>query len=101
MEHVYVDEPREYGAFQINPSARKYGSKWCHLWCDRGFEKDLHEVAEAIGLKRSWYQSKSNFSHYDIVPTKRAEAIKAGATPMNVKEWAKNFLEKWHQEHDE
>jgi hypothetical protein len=42
-------------------------------------EAELHQMAQAIGLRRAWYQG----DHYDLVPTKRAEAIRRGAVPVD------------------
>ena len=43
---------------------------------------ELHEMAERIGLKYSWFQTGS-FDHYDITPPKRALAIQLGAIATN------------------
>lgn len=39
---------------------------------------ELHALAARIGLKRSWFQG----DHYDLVPSKRAAALAAGATEL-------------------
>lgn len=36
-------------------------------------------MAKRLGLKRVWFQSNSRTPHYDLVPSKRALAIKYGA----------------------
>lgn len=43
--------------------------------------EELHAMADAIGLKRSWFQAAppASFPHYDIAQSKRAEAINLGA----------------------
>lgn len=47
----------------------------CHMFSlDLG---KLHQVAAFIGLKRSWFQDTS-LPHYDLVPSKRTQAIQAG-----------------------
>lgn len=99
LEHVYVDNVITYEKFQITKKAQRHGNKWGHLWCDPGFEEDLHKVAMAIGMDRSWFQNKINFPHYDIVAGKRHQAIAEGAQQMDLKEWCKKFMERWHQEH--
>ncbi len=77
------------------------GKPSCHLWCDRGEEEELHELAESIGLRRAWYQkarrlvetatplecSHCGLSHYDLTPGKRALALKAGATETDLAKW--------------
>ena len=69
---VYVDEIVKY------PWARapfKGGS--CHMTADT--LEELHELAQRIGLKREWFQAKSNVPHYDLTPSRRALAMEAGA----------------------
>lgn len=66
---VFVDEP-------VWPYR---GMLMCHMMPEVGGEEELHKMAEALGLKRSWYQTKSTVPHYDICKTKRAAAIKLGA----------------------
>ena len=56
------------------------GMKMSHMIADT--EEELHEMAEEIGLKRSWYQG----DHYDVSISKRREAIKAGAEPVSWKD---------------
>jgi hypothetical protein len=45
----------------------------CHMIADT--EKELHEMADKIGIQRKWYQG----DHYDISKGKRELAVKAGA----------------------
>lgn len=72
---VYVDEIREYP------------KKWCHMWCDGNLD-ELHAMADQIGLKRGWFQTKRfDFLHYDLVPSKRSLALKRGAEFMPLKDW--------------
>lgn len=74
---VYVDEIREYP------------KKWCHMWCDGDLD-ELHAMADRIGLKRSWFQTKNTrFLHYDPVPSKRALALRHGAEFMRLEDWIK------------
>lgn len=40
---------------------------------------ELHVFAEAIGLKRAWFQG----DHYDVCQSKRKEAIDLGALPVS------------------
>jgi len=71
---VYVDKAR----FPHN----KRDEMWCHLFADDLDE--LHEFAEKIGLKRNWFQHppKASYPHYDLSPSFRAKALKAGALLM-------------------
>ncbi len=57
----------------------------CHMWTD-GDPEELHVFAESIGLKRVWFQPATkprSLSHYDLVPTKRAAAVAAGAIELD------------------
>jgi hypothetical protein len=84
---LYVDK-----LFQALPTgtAKKHGKQWCHLWpTDATPEslQELHEMALAIGLKRSYFQNHKWFPHYDLVPSKRKLAIKQGAIEKSLPEW--------------
>lgn len=69
---VYVDtlwatEPR-----------RGWPYKWsCHLTADS--IEELHQFAEAIGMKRAWFQDHPTFPHYDLTKTRRIAAVRHGA----------------------
>ncbi|WP_122711357.1 DUF4031 domain-containing protein, partial [Pseudomonas viridiflava] len=49
---VYVDEE----------GIRWRGREWCHLVADSLDE--LHAFAARLGLRRSWFQSKTYYPHY-------------------------------------
>ncbi len=74
---IYVDALQTYGqgAVRLAPNARQ----WCHMATDdhspEGIER-LHLAAEAIGLRRQWFQNKPNHPHYDLTATKRAAALR-------------------------
>lgn len=75
---IYVDTIRHY------PSCKLPYKHWCHLATDGDLE-ELHAFAGRIGLQRTWFQpSKSGqFPHYDLVPSKREQAIQSGAIPVD------------------
>lgn len=50
----------------------------CHLFTDPGSLDDLHEFARAIGLQPQWLHD-AIMPHYDIVESKRVNAISKGA----------------------
>lgn len=79
---VYVDElikwPNAQGIF-------KNGS--CHLSADT--TEELHAFAKKLGLKRSWFQNHKLLAHYDLVPSKREQAIKLGAIAEGAMEGAR------------
>ena len=55
----------------------------CHMIAST--EKELHEMADKIGINRRWFQDKS-IPHYDISKGKRELAIKHGARCVTIKE---------------
>lgn len=88
---IYVDE-----IMTIWPKSRfvaKFGNQWCHMTCDGDIE-ELHALAEKIGLKRQWFQSKSSTPHYDLTPTYREKALQAGAVEKSARDQAKERLQK-------
>lgn len=48
----------------------------CHMIADTLDE--LHEMADAIGMRREWFQPRS-FPHYDLSLSRRALAVGRGA----------------------
>lgn len=46
---------------------------------------ELHAMADAIGIKRKWFQSESH-PHYDICQSKRKLAIQNGAIEIGRRE---------------
>jgi hypothetical protein len=86
---IYVDDIIDWPG-DIAPQAKKFGKKWCHLWCDPGEEEQLHAFAKKIGLRREYYQLHRIVNHYDLIPSKRELAIFQGARPMQMIEWFKS-----------
>jgi Protein of unknown function (DUF4031) len=74
---VYVDDMRaQYGRLVM-----------CHMLADD--DESLHAMADAIGVKRRWWQAPpKHSSHYDICLSKRALAIQHGAIPITMREAA-------------
>lgn len=91
---VYVDD-----SF-IPARVGRHASRWCHLFADT--QEELHEFAESIGLRRSWFQPgkplkggrPSHLWHYDVTEGKRAEAVKAGAVEVTWRESVKIMAER-------
>lgn len=52
------------------------GMKMCHMLADT--LEELHAMADALGLRRAWFQPLST-PHYDIPQSKRRLAIELGA----------------------
>jgi hypothetical protein len=44
--------------------------------------EELHAMAGKIGMKRSWFQNHRLLPHYDLVPSRRAVAIRLGAVEV-------------------
>ncbi len=79
---VYVDDIVDYHkTVPACPNARR----WCHMATDGPIE-ELHAMAERIGLKREWFQDPNRFPHYDLVVSRRALAVKAGAVEVSGRE---------------
>lgn len=83
---ILVDGVTEY------ETALRY-KKWSHMVSDTSAE-ELHAFAARLGLKREWSQErpKSSAHHYDIVPSKRALALRLGAVAVTSRELvARNY----------
>lgn len=79
---VYVDSITDYTGV-----TRLRWKEWCHMVADT--DEELHAMADKIGLKRAWFQSKPGKrrgNHYDLIPTKRKLAIKHGAQAISDRE---------------
>jgi hypothetical protein len=53
------------------------GKLWCHLVADS--LEELHAFAARIGLRRSWFQDRASYPHYDVTTDVRERAIRSGA----------------------
>jgi len=91
---VYVDELQEFQRESIAPAARQHGRRWCHLFADT--DDELHAFAARLGLQRGWAQglahANQRYHHYDLVPGKRALAVKRGAVEVLAREWANETM---------
>jgi hypothetical protein len=77
---VYVDEIVDYTRLARMKGLR--WTHWCHLTADT--REELHAFAGTLGLKRSWFQNADNYRwHYDVVPSVRARAVRAGAVEID------------------
>lgn len=56
----------------------------CHMWADS--EAELHTFANRLGLRREWYQDKTEFKHYDLTARRRVKAVALGAVEVTRKE---------------
>lgn len=79
---VYVDELFDT---EIYKSAKWKYKQACHMFVETLDDlEELHHMADAICLLRSWYQGPPTQSlpHYDLTPRKRLLAIAQGAIPL-------------------
>lgn len=61
----------------VDKAAYPHGNMiMCHMIADTLTE--LHSMADALGLKREYFQPRS-FPHYDLAKSKRAAAVAFGA----------------------
>lgn len=99
---VYVDDlgmPARVGGFN---------ARWSHLTADT--QDELHEFAARLGLKREWFQDPTVTGkpfpakpgtfhaetwHYDVTASKRAAAIRLGATPVPFRELPAIIRARW------
>jgi hypothetical protein len=90
MMAVYVDDASIPATV---PNGRvRHTSRWSHLFADT--QEELHEFAERLGLRRSYFQPgrprgdgrPSPHWHYDVTTGKRQQAIKLGAQPISWRE---------------
>lgn len=86
---VYVDNMR------MRATVGRLQARWSHLIADT--EEELHEFAERLGLQRWMFQDPredkrppapdsyaANTWHYDVVDTKRRQAIEMGAIAVDL-----------------
>jgi hypothetical protein len=88
---IYVDD------FRVPARVGRLSARWSHLTCGPFDDPaELHEFADRIGLKRSWYQGPPKHpwprSHYDVTDIKRQEAIKAGAVPITWRQLGRQMI---------
>lgn len=78
---ILVDSLTHYAKSPLGPRS------WCHMVSDTSLS-ELHAAAEAIGMKRAWFQG----DHYDLIAKKRAAAIKLGAQEVTGQELVKRMV---------
>lgn len=90
---IYVDELVAYQQ-EAKSGGRYFGSgkQSCHMMTDGDLE-ELHRFAERIGLRRAWFQGHNpRHPHYDLTPSKRAQAVRLGAQEVQALDWARRRL---------
>ena len=64
----------------------------CHMLADT--DDELHQMADAIGVNRRWFQADASTPHYDICQSKRVLAVRLGAKSVNRRELVQLIREK-------
>lgn len=89
---VFVDAL--FTAIPRTAQARSHGRQWCHMEADT--EAELDAMARKIGLKVSYKQHGDRWlpwrTHYDLVPSKRALAVRYGAVELTGREMAERAV---------
>lgn len=89
---VYVDEL--FTARPRTAQAQRHGTSWCHMEADT--EAELDAMARRIGLKVAYKQHGHRWppwrTHYDLIPSKRALAVRFGAVELTSREMAARAL---------
>lgn len=84
---VYVDDA--YIPARVRNGGRHVTGRWCHLMSDSS-DAELHSLVAKIGLRRSWFQHPDDpiqlRRHYDVVESRRAAAVAAGAVEVSWKD---------------
>jgi hypothetical protein len=86
---VYVDTPMD---FSTESSPRCFqGVKSCHMYADT--LEELHAMAFRLALRRDWFQNSPTLAHCDLVPSKRAAAVRLGAVEQD----RRQAVAKWRE----
>lgn len=81
---VYVDQPT---------TVWRFGKKWCHMIADT--PQELREFAQRISMKLEWIQRQNTHKeHFDLMPSRRARAIRLGAVELSNKDLVRKLLER-------
>ncbi len=85
---VYVDDMSLPATVPNGGNAVR--GRWSHLFA--GTHDELMRMAETIGLNPRWIQHEGTpGEHFDVVMSKRAAAIRAGARPVTWREAGEYF----------
>lgn len=84
---VWVDGIKNYPRVMVARTARKHGTKWCHMSADS--LEELIAFAKGIGLPKKYLQDhNTRFKpHFDLAASKRVEAIRMGAEEVTAREF--------------
>lgn len=80
---VYVDELKTFPS--VRGEAARYGMRWCHMVADS--HDELMAFARTLGMKPQWLQHAGRVTeHFDLIPSKRATALRLGAIDVTWRE---------------
>ncbi len=89
---VYVDNFKAKA--DVPNGNRVVRGVWCHMTADT--TEELLEMADKIGMKRSWIQYPGTWKeHFDVTLSKRALAVAAGAVEVDVRDSVMAMRERW------
>jgi len=69
----------------LGAPAGEYHQHWCSMWADR--DTELFEMAMKLSLKPYWSYELHGLLRFDLVPTKRTQAIQRGAIVTGLAAW--------------
>ncbi|GGL09778.1 DUF4031 domain-containing protein [Mangrovihabitans endophyticus] len=88
---VYVDN------YRCPTTVGRLSGRWSHLTADTPDE--LRAFAARLGLRPAWFQARCRYAtcpaprgvcvhyHYDVVDAMRTRAIRAGAIPIDIRDF--------------
>lgn len=91
LSTLMLSELESHAMRILGAPAVVHGQRWCHMWGD--WDAELFEMAMKLGLKPYWVQESHALTHFDLVPTKRTQAILYGAIGMEIAEWYRQRAE--------
>ena len=87
----YVDPL--FSATPRTAQARSWGSRWCHMVADS--PEELLAMMARLGLRSRYLQDAGTWGeHVDLVPSKRALAVKLGVVELTRREMGQRWLER-------
>ena len=81
---IYVDKITAYDTTRMDSHTRSNGKFWSHMWSSTFNDAELHQMAERIGLRLSYFQPHHTLRHYDVTPNKRNLALSLGAVEYSL-----------------
>lgn len=86
---VYLDDWRQPA--RLGPVT----DRWSHLVADS--DAELHEFAARLGMRREWFQHKSDRphqAHYDVPERSRRDALALGAVAVSWRQLGRMLRER-------